>query len=275
METLAEVYGDDRWGRAYGYKDPIYSGGWHRGQDIRKQVPSGAYSISHDVLALTSGTIVQVTRKTKIGLTIVIDRGAGPARYEFHSHLRNAKVKIGDRVKPGQKIAETALAHENPGTSWGGPHDHVVFSDYSDGSWNTARPVIDPRPIIREARKPPKPAGGGGTPINLGEEDTMTHSIRVDKKHYFSVGAEFIAHHGTVEQATVTRQVTSVRDELHDLTSKQFLDLLDGLGIPRSVVSVKNGLVQFGVLNPETGKHGSNQVWSRTRQAVALLNAKK
>lgn len=167
METLAEVYGDDRWGRAYGYKDPIYSGGWHRGQDIRKQVPSGAYSISHDVLALNSGKVVNVTRKTKVGLTIVIDRGTGPARYEFHSHLRNAKVKVGDRVKPGQKLAETALAHENPGTSWGGPHDHVVFSDYSDASWNTNRTVIDPRPIIRGARKPvtppkPAPSTGGG-----------------------------------------------------------------------------------------------------------------
>ena len=169
METLAEVYGDDRWGRAYGYKDPIYSGGWHRGQDIRKQVPSGAYSISHDVLALTSGKVVNVSRKTKIGLTIVIDRGTGPARYEFHSHLKNAKVKIGDRVKPGQKLAETALAHENPGTSWGGPHDHIVFSDYSDASWNTRRAVIDPRPIIREARKPAKPtAPSKPAPANTG-----------------------------------------------------------------------------------------------------------
>ncbi len=167
METLQEVYADDRWGRIYGYKDPIYSGGWHRGQDIRKQVPSGAYSISHDVLALVGGKVVNVVRKTKIGLTVVIDTGkTGSTRYEFHSHLRNVKVKVGDRVTPGYKIAETALAHENPGTSWGGPHDHIVFSAYSDASWNTNRTVSDPRPIIREARKPappkPAPSTGGG-----------------------------------------------------------------------------------------------------------------
>lgn len=169
METLEQVYADERFGRVYGYRDPIYSGGWHRGQDIRKQVASGAYSISHDVLALIGGKVVNVIRKTKIGLTVVIDTGkSGAHRYEFHSHLRNVKVKIGDRVTPGYKIAETALAHENPGTSWGGPHDHIVFSAYSDASWNTARPVSDPRPIIREARKPapvpskPAPSTGGG-----------------------------------------------------------------------------------------------------------------
>lgn len=185
METLAEVYADERWGRAYGFKDPIYSGGWHRGQDIRKQNPTKAYSISHDVLALTTGSVINVIRKTKIGLTVVIDRGTGPARYEFHSHLRNVKVRIGDRVKPGTKIAETALAHENPGTSWGGPHDHIVFSDYSDASWNTARSVIDPRPIIREARKPvtpPKPApstGGGKGDVPVTPEPPTTSKENV------------------------------------------------------------------------------------------------
>ena len=166
METLLEVYASERWGRAYGYRDAIYAGGWHRGQDIRKQVESGAYSISHDVLALSDGEVVHVQRHTKVGLTIVIQtkRKGGTGVYESHSHLADASVRVGDKAKAGDRLARTALAHENPGTSWGGPHDHIVLSDHYDGAWNTARKVYDPRPIIREALVVPA-TGGGTVPI--------------------------------------------------------------------------------------------------------------
>lgn len=164
-KNLVECYASERWGRAYGYKDPIYAGGWHRGQDIRKQNSTRAYSVSHDSITICGGKVVYVGRPNgKIELTIVIDTGRSKGRYEFHSHQAGAVVKVGDRVAAGEKIARTALSHEKPGTSWGGPHDHVVFSNYSDGSWNTSRPVVDPRPIIRaqvaaaqEALKPPAP----------------------------------------------------------------------------------------------------------------------
>lgn len=250
-------------GREFGYKDPVYAGGWHRGQDIPGVVKEMPWT-GKNIPLLRPGKLYYRGYKTKIGYVQVYKVGD-----EFDTYCHT--------INTGTSTFRLATWGEKTGTSWGGPHLHLVRSKTWDAAWNTNRAVLDPRPIIRaRLAEANKPAGGNATPLpTLGEQDPMTHSIRVDKKHYFSVGAEFIAHHGTVEQATVTRKVTSVRDELHDLTSKQFLDLLDGLGIPRSVVSVKNGLVQFGVLNPETGKHGSNQVWSRTRQAVALLSKGK
>ena len=176
-ETLAQVYGSDRLGRVFGYRDKVYAGGWHRGLDVRKQVPSGAYSISHDVLAIFSGRVVAVVRKTKIGLTIVIDTGRKVGRYESHSHLRNAQVSVGDYVSSGQRIAETDTNARTAGSSWAGPHDHIVFSNSSDAAWNTARAVFDPLPMIREVLA--TPAGGTSkpvpkpTPTPTEEEDTM------------------------------------------------------------------------------------------------------
>jgi len=169
-ETLAQVYGDERWGRAYLYKDAIYATGYHRGQDIRKQNANKTASVSHNVLALNAGEVVYVGRKTKIGLTIVIEtnRAIGTGRFESHSHLRNAQVKVGDTVKIGTYLADTDTNRSTAGTSWGGPHDHITFTDHLSGAWNTAYKTYDPRPIIKAARaytppKPPapKPSTGG------------------------------------------------------------------------------------------------------------------
>lgn len=118
------------------------------------------------------------------------------------------------------------------------------------------------------------PAGGGSTPFvpevpsvpHVFEEDTMTHSISVNGNQY-AVGEEFISHYADTTQAEVTRQVTSATDELHTLTLAQFQGLLDGLGIPRTVLNDK-GLV----LNPQNGKFETGGVWSRRREAVAKLD---
>lgn len=154
-ETLAEVYGTERWGRAYGYRDSIYAGGWHRGQDIRKQNQNKTASVTHEVRAIRSGKVVYVGRKLKIGLTIVLDVGDV---FESHSHLRNAQVKVGETVSKGELLAWTDTNRLTAGTSWGGPHDHVVFGKFYDTAWNTTRTPIDPRPFIRAALVKPAPA---------------------------------------------------------------------------------------------------------------------
>lgn len=168
-ESLQEVYADERWGRRYGYPSSIYATGYHRGQDIRKQNAAKTASVSHNVLALDKGRVVAVTRKLKIGLTIVIDTGRERGRYESHSHLRGSRVKVGDTVLRGTWIADTDTNRLTAGTSWGGPHDHIVIGNSSDAAWNTARTTFDPRPFIRLARIP-VPAKPAPAPASSGEK---------------------------------------------------------------------------------------------------------
>lgn len=109
------------------------------------------------------------------------------------------------------------------------------------------------------------PSGGGGA-VAQPQEDEMTVSVRVNKQHLYTMGEEFISHAGTIAQADIARNVNSARDERHELNATQFYDYMDAMGIPRSVVDLKTG----AVLNPQSGKHEGNGVWSRRREAVAL-----
>lgn len=115
------------------------------------------------------------------------------------------------------------------------------------------------------------PAGNpAGNTIAMKEAD-MTVAIKLNNAHFFTVGEEFISHNATHAQADITRKVNSGADELHSLNTAQFLDYLDGMGIPRSVVHVDTGRV----LNPQTGNFEGNGVWSRRREAVALLGQQR
>ena len=114
------------------------------------------------------------------------------------------------------------------------------------------------------------PSGGGGDKPKpkpaLPEDDDMVQVIRVNKKHIFTLGWAKIGHNGTTAQADITRKVMSTRDEIHELSEAQTLDLLDGLGIPRSVVDLKNGKVKDAV----TGEFKNNWTWDRNQEGNAL-----
>lgn len=248
-------------GREFGYKDSVYAGGWHRGQDIPgsvKAMPWGGKNIP----ILRPGKLYYRGYKTKIGYVWVYKVGD-----EFDAYCHT--------MATGATTFRLATWGEKTGSSWGGPHLHLVRSKYWDAAWNTNRAVMDPRPVIKNriaemsrpaSTKPP-------VVISPNEGDIVTEQVKVAGKHYFTVGPEFLTHHGNMPQANIVRSVMG--GAVHHITSAQFLDLLDGLGIPRNVVNVKNGVVQGGALNPETGKISPNQVWSRTRQAVSLLNTQK
>jgi hypothetical protein len=111
------------------------------------------------------------------------------------------------------------------------------------------------------------PGGGGTAPATPKESDNM-QSISINGNLY-GVDTEFITHYGDMRQATITRQVTSATDELHNLGSgaealANFSSLLDGLGIPRTVLNAKGE-----VFNPESGKFEGNGTWSRRREILA------
>ena len=71
--------------------------------------------------------------------------------------------------------------------------------------------------------------------------------------------------------ADIVRMVDSATDELHVLDQNSFYLYLDGKGIPRDVVDLKNGKV----LNPQTGAYEVGGVWSREREILAALVVKK
>ncbi|WNN96054.1 endolysin [Microbacterium phage Schimmels22] len=111
------------------------------------------------------------------------------------------------------------------------------------------------------------PGGGGTAPATPKESDNM-QSISINGNLY-GVDTEFITHYGDMRQANITRQVTSATDELHNLGSgaealANFSSLLDGLGIPRTVLNAKGE-----VFNPESGKFEGNGTWSRRREILA------
>lgn len=265
IEAFRRAYAPERIGREWGFRSSDYASGRHRGLDVRLVHSSGDYSIETDVIAISDGVVDYVGRpNNSLGPTLRIRRDGGG--YEFHSHTI-ADVSVGTRTTAGTRLGRNARMSERPGLIFG-VHDHVVFSDYADGAWNTDRPTRDPYPIIvnrlaavaaSDARPlPPSP-----------QEDTMTVSINLNGKHLLAVGQEFVSHHGTGSQAEITRRVMSVTDEEHRLNTAQFQDLLDGLGIPRWVVNVDNGQV----FNPETGKFEHNGVWSRHREMLAKFAA--
>ncbi|AWN05535.1 lysin A [Microbacterium phage Paschalis] len=118
--------------------------------------------------------------------------------------------------------------------------------------------------ILNIFQTPPSSGAGNATPTP--KEDDMTVAILLNGRHYYTAGEEFLSHNGSKGQADITRQVNSAQDELHKLSTAQFYDYLDGMGIPRGVVDVNGG----GVLNPQSGKIEGNGVWSRRREAVAV-----
>lgn len=173
MTSIAEAYDPEtRWGRAFGvvdrknYSPPDYK---HRGQDIRKLGPGGAYSVVTDVVSLSAGRVSHQYTARATGREIVVDTGRKRGRYEIHCH--NAYFPdVGLEVEPGQAMSVNATARQQPGTGWGGPHDHLVISDYPDAAHTPSRPVYDPRDFIRAALA--SAAGGSAKP--LPEEDDMT-----------------------------------------------------------------------------------------------------
>lgn len=144
-EDFTTAYAPDRIGRPWGYRSSDYATGAHRGLDVRRTDPTGSYSIPTSVVAISDGTVDYIGRPSSaLGPTIRIRRDSGG--YEFHSHTV-ASVGVGATTTAGTILGRNAHLDENPGQI-DGVHDHIVFSDYADGAWNTSRPTTNPLPII-------------------------------------------------------------------------------------------------------------------------------
>lgn len=144
-EKFLEAYAPDRIGRPWGYPSDDYKTGYHRGGDYRKLSDDESYSVEAEVVAISDGTVDYIGRPSDaLGPTIRIRRDRGG--YEFHSHSI-AGLGVGTTTTAGTILGRNAHLDETPGQI-SGMHDHIVFSDYADGAWNTDRPTEDPQPII-------------------------------------------------------------------------------------------------------------------------------
>jgi hypothetical protein len=255
--TLRSYYDPaTRWGRDFGYRDQIYTLGYHRGQDIRRTDPTGSYSVVTDIVSLSDGVVSHIFKQPKTGWEVVVDTGRHRGRYEIHGHAMDF-VSQGTPITAGvDRIARNAGWGEFTGSSWGGPHDHFVISDHPDAGHNTRRHVYDPRPFILAALA--APAGKPSKPIDnptrkrrkqmstaavihtIGDDDKVRKGAIVDYDAgvfspfgWFSVGyANGVAiGHGLESSGPVTeghyRQIKRDVAAAAERSGKVFVDIAD------------------------------------------------
>lgn len=168
IEAFRRAYAPERIGREWGFRSNDYATGRHRGLDVREQNEQRTASVETDVIAISPGVVDYIGRPSDaLGPTVRIRRDAGG--YEFHSHTI-ADIKNGTRTSPGTRLGRNARMSEKPGLIFG-VHDHVVFSDYADGAWNTSRPTHDPYPFILRALAGVAASSGDAKPAQAAEPE--------------------------------------------------------------------------------------------------------
>ncbi|KAA9133745.1 M23 family metallopeptidase [Microbacterium caowuchunii] len=249
-------------GGAFGWRADV--GRMHYGYDFRAPAGRPAYAIAPGRVyfvasGMDDGTAAYPAGWAAGGRQVWIQHDGFMSRYLHLSEPQYAALRAGGLPiyfgGPGSPVDQGQLIGTVGGTNFAGPPygAHLHLEIVVGGT------QVDPIPFIQQRLAPPAP--------ELPEESPMVHSLSVNGNLY-AIGEEFITHHNSVQQATITRQVTSTQDELHTLNTADFTHLLDGLGIPRSVLDT-NGRV----LNPETGVHEVNGTWSRRREAFAAVKA--
>ena len=182
--NFTKFWGTDNWGRDFGHRDSIYAGGWHRGHDLL-----GLEWGKRPVPILRSGVVVYSAKAPydRLGHVVVVRTENGD--YDSYCHvvlLRN--LKINDKLEEGDETAIRLARHgEVTGTSWSGPHLHLVRSRSRDAAWNTYRSVLDPRPIIRlqlvqAAAVPdvkPLPPAPSPSPLEYEEDNDMGFAYKI------------------------------------------------------------------------------------------------
>jgi murein DD-endopeptidase MepM/ murein hydrolase activator NlpD len=119
----------------------------HNGIDIG--VPDGT-----SVISVTNGEVVRSDMKDKNGygnFIIVKHNVDGETFFSCYAHLTKRLVDVGDKVKKGEKIAESGGGQ---GISGGGgmstgPHLHFEIRKSVTGGWTNPEPYISGTPITK------------------------------------------------------------------------------------------------------------------------------
>lgn len=216
------------------------------------------------VRAAASGRVVDVgdSIQPATGRFVTIDLDDG--RRVRYLHLERRHVNVGDRVQWGQRIADSgATGYGETDWSWnvaetGGSHVHMTLwaqQRYTFGRYAT----IDPELYMAQA--------AGNHSIELSEEDDMPIMVKANTNIYLLDTGFIKLFNKTLEVAEA--KADGIRQiDLTGTTAQQnaaFARRLDRYGIPRDVVAHAKGWV----LNPQTGKHEENGMWSWDRAKYA------
>lgn len=246
------------WGHPFAYRQAAGSrfgmrrGKMHAGQDYPAARDTPIYAVADGVVA-ANGTL---GTGGAYGNAVFINHAEGWSTRYAHM-VKRSKLQVGQAVKRGALIGAVG----NTGRS-SGPHLHLELR--RNGKAFDPHPYVQNAPLANGKSTPVVTPIPSPTPPLPPLEDEMSYSITVNG-HLYAVGPQFISHHANMAQATVTRNVLSATDKSHVLSTTEFQDLLDGLGIPREVV-------QGGaVFDPQAGVHRGDGVWSREREILAAL----
>lgn len=223
-------------------------GKMHAGQDYPAHSGAAIYAVADGVVA-ANGTL---GTRGAYGNAVFLDHPGGWSTRYAHM-VERSSLRVGQTVTRGSFIGKVG----NTGRS-SGPHLHLELRRQGK--------AVDPLPYVQDAPLAGSDVGASTPtppPIPVQEND-MAYSIMVNG-NYYAVAPQFISHHGTIAQATVTRNIVTTSDETQILSPTEFLDLLDGFGIPREVVQGP------AVFDPQAGAHRSNGTWSREREILAAL----
>lgn len=125
----------------------------------------------------------------------------------------------------------------------------------------------------------PATAGGGNAsnPADNHEsnEDDEMFAV-IQNGNQYGVSKQFITHYSDKNQAKFGKEIAG-GNVLHNFGNgngasqefRNFMSFLDGMGIPRSVISSTGT-----ILNPQSGKYEANGTWSREREILAALGKK-
>lgn len=151
----------------YGYRTHPIKGGkkHHNGIDI--SIPDGS-----DVISVADGEVVRSDMRNKSGygnLIIIKHNVDGENFYSAYAHLTQRLVDEGDKVKQGQKIAESGGGQglEGGGGLSTGPHLHFEIRKSETGDWVNPEKYLSGAEIVKG---------------EIGDKETVTMTVAQKKK---------------------------------------------------------------------------------------------
>ena len=151
----------------YGYRTHPIKGGkkHHNGIDI--SIPDGS-----DVISVADGEVVRSDMRNKSGygnLIIIKHNVDGENFYSAYAHLTQRLVDAGDKVKQGQKIAESGGGQglEGGGGLSTGPHLHFEIRKSETGDWVNPEKYLSGAEIVKG---------------EIGDKETVTMTVAQKKK---------------------------------------------------------------------------------------------
>lgn len=263
------------WG---GHSNGIISSGLHDVPNFRPipgylaDVKNGSQTLREDAAIQMSGLMQAFFRRFQVVLTLSEGYRSINIQREYWNRYQNGTGNLA--AYPGTSIHGWGLSADlaiNGGPRPTGAYldwlranapKYGFINDVSSESWHwsyrtdlVTRSIVVPAFLIN-----PNTFADGTKPPTIPETivkkiisgDNMAENIKVNGKHLFTVGLEYIHYHSSSKESEVTRNTMSTTDETHSLSRADALILLRGLGIPQRFLTI-------ATLRAE----GWNDTWSR------------